>query len=425
MTSFWIEARFPTGNFLAHGPRGQAEWPPSPARLASAILNTAYRTGHGIDMARKFFTLSPPVIQTPHTGLRNTNVQRWVPVDPPITNYRTGQLGRRGKLQKPPERGMTIGDGAVQYRFSDTGLSENEVSILSELVHSVPYLGRPTSPVMLTLTRGTQKNQDSTLETWTPDPRGNHELNVADEEFLTALDRREVERRSAGVTGYHPRLRRSTATYQCSLQGADTKTKPRPSRKLVEQQLLGMVSCRLPPKTVPQDLPAVIGALGLSTEQMVLPIFGEHAYQGLKVPRLYSLLISGTPKKRSEQHAVILDGRPVELRLSLPRSTLAERETVASAISSSFAWTTLVPVRLDPRQLLDEVEEQLADKGARLIEATAHSAPRPTLAPAMDHHPDLTHVSLLFDRSGPGPLSIGGGILTPFDPKVHEEPTKT
>lgn len=37
MTSFTVTARFPAGQFNAHGRDGEPEWPPAPARLAAAL----------------------------------------------------------------------------------------------------------------------------------------------------------------------------------------------------------------------------------------------------------------------------------------------------------------------------------------------------------------------------------------------------
>ena len=36
MTAFTVTARFPAGQFNAHGSDGEAEWPPAPARLVAA-----------------------------------------------------------------------------------------------------------------------------------------------------------------------------------------------------------------------------------------------------------------------------------------------------------------------------------------------------------------------------------------------------
>ena len=164
MSVFTVTARFPLGEFNAHGAGDAPEWPPAPARLAAAILAAAHREGVGAATAERFFSLRPPEIRTPRMGYRNTGFSRWVPVNNALTFSASGKAtgivdarDRFGqKAQKAPECGVMVGTGledVVRWVYED---EEGRLDLveLGRLARSVEYLGRPTSPVILDVVAG-------------------------------------------------------------------------------------------------------------------------------------------------------------------------------------------------------------------------------------------------------------------------------
>ena len=142
MPAFTVTARFPLGEFNAHGAGDAPEWPPAPARLAAAILAAAHREGVGAATAERFFSLRPPEISTPRMGYRNTGFSRWVPVNNALTFSASGKAtgivdarDRFGqKAQKAPECGVMVGR-------TSSGGSMRTRRVVSTLSSSVGWLG--------------------------------------------------------------------------------------------------------------------------------------------------------------------------------------------------------------------------------------------------------------------------------------------
>lgn len=409
-----ITARFPAGQYLAHNGRGWPEWPPSPARLLTAILATAYRTGTGIKTARRLFELPPPVISTPPAGDRATDYSRWVPVDVTL-DIDTGKIGRggvTGNLAKPPERGTTVGDRPVEFRFENAALNVEELTTLDAIFTRVPYLGRPTSPVILNrLPEPSEDDADHTI--WTPDPAGKHRIQVATPQLLQALDAREQEREAVGITGHHPRLTaRPVAHYTRHLPGKTTRGSVTPATAATVNQIAQGLTYYATHGATPTDAIAVTDALRTpNSSALAVPVFGTLTSQGLEIPRLFGMAIAG-PGPASIW--CLVNGQPQELTARILRGNRTEQALIAQVWGTAMGWTTMVPVANQPADIRSQLCHIAAAHGATIADATLHTVARYPLAPDIGFNPQLTHISVLFDQAIEGPIDLAGVALTPF-----------
>lgn len=210
MPDLVVDVRFPLGEFQAHDERGSAEWPPSPARLASATLATAYGRGEGVEVARAMFGLAPPTMVVPRSGERAGNVTTWVRVDADL-DLSTGRIergGLTGTISKPARRGTTVADGCVSYVFADVPLDPAELGGLQAVMAEIPYLGRPTSPAVVdayVLEHADVAAMSKGREVWSPAEQGSRRVRVATSGLLAALDKREAQRRAFGRRDFTPR----------------------------------------------------------------------------------------------------------------------------------------------------------------------------------------------------------------------------
>ena len=252
MTAFTVTARFPAGQFNAHGSDGEAEWPPAPARLAAALLSAAYESGDGVEAVEGLFALDPPDISAPRVGERAVDYGRWVPTNNEIKEKRGDPIGIvdanerfADKGFKPPERGVVVGTGShdlVCWYFKSA--RDADTDALRRVARNVAYLGRPTSPVILDVVMGIQ-NPPEDHDRWIPDENGTRALRVATPDLLRALDEREEQRRRSRVTGTHPTLDvRPTARYWFDGDNVQPVA-PRPSGVLADAVLYRFPGGRL------------------------------------------------------------------------------------------------------------------------------------------------------------------------------------
>ncbi|NHN56237.1 type I-U CRISPR-associated protein Cas5/Cas6 [Calidifontibacter sp. DB0510] len=401
-----IEARFPLGQYLAHDGAGFPEWPPSPARLAAATVAAAYRMGEGIEAARRFCDLDPPTIVTPMVGMRDGSVSRWVPVDNPVDPDK-GTIGRGGlsaKIAKPPERGTVVGDAPVRFEFVSAPQDDEWRTGLGEVLRGVPYLGRPTSPVLLRVASSMQLSDGGYL--WEPDRAGDRLLPTANRAFLEALDERERERERSGVTGHHPRLAvRPVTRYRRVRLGADQGDCRPATLREARAHLQSMVYIRTA-KAEPADIRKVIDAF--TEAELLLPVYGVVTKQGLEIPRLFGVLAAPAWVRAS---AVALGSGSVVVRPELPPDTRHVVDAVRTAWGEARAWTTAAPLKGSKEEIADLIRGWSAGFNAKLVQAQSHSSPRLVGPEATE---DELHVSLLFDRPLSGPLVLNRCALIPF-----------
>lgn len=420
MSSLILTAAFPTGHYLAHDFYGHPEWPPHPARLACAILSTAYTHQRGIPTARRLFDLPPPVIHTPSALPRDTNIRRWVPVDIDVelrNPPRRTKLGRLGKLLKDPERGtVTARDQPLYYVYPDT--ETHLLDGLDQLLALVPYLGRPTSPAILGRADTTPTHLD-TYTRWTPAPSGAYQLRIANPRLLTALDEREQARNQTPITGSHPEQTiRPTTSYRRDEPGTTTTGDYQAASPSTIHSYLTRLTIYPTPNAHPNDLPAVLEALNLDPHsEWALPITGRDQHRGHTITRLYSVGLHQSTLRPNTP--VVLNGRVTDLIPRAARGTTTEHHAIAQALATSSAWTTSTPLPALPDTLRDAAHDLAAAHHTHVLDATIHPQPRDDTHPHLPHRDDLTHLSVLFARAIAGPLPLNGTALQPINPNEN------
>ena len=189
-----VSVRFPTGRFSGASNR-TAEWPPSPARLCAAVLSVAGLDGRAV--VEELFAADPPTIDAP-VGYPAIGASRWVPsqysvacVNGELTPVRAGKerkdetLGR--KESAPGQPSVHVGDASLTYTWTGLG---HLATPLRPVVQQVPYLGRPTTPVVVTASA--TGNDPGPVESgrvrFVPDSNGDRRLDVASVDYLRSLD---------------------------------------------------------------------------------------------------------------------------------------------------------------------------------------------------------------------------------------------
>lgn len=422
MSAFTVTARFPLGEFNAHGAGDAPEWPPAPARLAAAILAAAHREGVGVATAERFFSLQPPEISTPRMGFRDTVISRWVPVNNALTFSASGKAigivdanGRFGKpAQKAPERGVMVGTGpqdVVRWVYED---EEGRLDLveLGLLARSVEYLGRPTSPVILDVLAG--RDQVPGVTRWVPDELGSVEVRVATPELLGALDAREEQRRRSRVTGTHPVLDvRPVARYRIDGEGATGAGVPSSPRRLLD----GTVLFRFPAgrsldgALLDDEAPIVVEQLvgAVDGVSWVLPLFGTVGWR--EIPVLRGVLVRADGLRRAVTLATrcgVVTVRPTE-----PRSLASLSRVVRSGSAPSRLWTTLLPTTVSDDEIGSELGSFVDRYGARLELFDTHAESCATVGPDADETTGARHVSVVFDREVAGPVLLDRVWMVP------------
>lgn len=425
MGGFTFEARFPLGEFNAHGADGQAEWPPSPARLLAALLSTAYSLGYGVEAVRALYELPAPSLSCPPRGARDIGYGRWVPVNNALkldahgtpsgivdAEHRFGE-----KAVKPPERGSLLGrqdDDVVRWVFPGGEQSQGpDLKVLRAVAQQVEYLGRPTSPVLLDVSAGCREAPAS-HDRWEPDPLGPWHLQVGTPGLLQRLDEREKARRRSQFTGAHPALpHRPTARYRLIGDQAQPVAPP-DSRLLLDGAVLYRVQPSHGAQVEAADLGIVLDQLAsaLGEAEWVLPVLGREGRGRGERQVLRAVLVRGALPAREVPLAVragVTQARACEPRVmsSLPRLI-----RVMTAVSST--WTSLVPVRLAQDQLRAELESLAARHQVRLVDAGLHRHACAEVGAAAGCDSDAKHVTLRFDTAVAGPVVLNSVMMSPL-----------
>lgn len=187
--SLVLTARLVMGTFDA-GARDStaAEWPPHPLRLFSALVDAASHLGWkaaSIEALRWLEELEPPQVWA--AGRCEHSVRAaYVPVnDLPDRPRHTLYPGRvaAGKPKSWP-RAIPASD-TVRFLWRDAQPDAPTLTALGELAATVPYFGRASSPVVLSVDGGDLSEHAPDGELWSPDESGNVALRVP---FSGALD---------------------------------------------------------------------------------------------------------------------------------------------------------------------------------------------------------------------------------------------
>ena len=432
MTVFTIVARFPTGEFNAHGEADAPEWPPAPARVVMALLAAAHQKGVGVAEVEKLFELEPPTVMAPAAYARDVGFSRWGPVNNELkvdkAGNPTGIIDRNDRFwdtaQIPPERGVFLGRSerdVVCWRFK--GGDDVDLEILSQVACAVEYLGRPTSPVVLTVVEG-EVEVPGTHQRWMPDPLGYFTLRVATPELLSALDRREERRRRSRVTGTHPLLEvRPTATYRVEV-GAEAaagevgrlaggEQRASALRSLLE----GAALYRFPAGSgadhvvSAQEAATVVDQLRVLVPglQWVLPVFGVVGRRSVPVLRGVLGRTDGLPPAVT----VAVRSGVIQARAVEPRAMASLSRVVREATTAATEWTTVVPVAGSDPDLELRLTALAEELGAHVLWAGTHRQAGGCVGADVQEPTALRHVSMELDRPVSGPVVLEGVWMVP------------
>ncbi|WP_235905618.1 type I-U CRISPR-associated protein Csb2 [Actinomyces marmotae] len=432
MVALTIEARFPMGEFNAHGADGGPEWPPAPARLLSALLAAAHRGAVGIAQVESLFSLAPPVVTTPASGARDVGFRRWVPAndnvdlsdDDPCWDV-SPTYSFMENVSKAPERGTLVGTGqddVVRWVFPDHGpVGEDDMRILQEVASRVEYLGRPTSPVVLTVVRG-EAEAPADHERWEPDSHGPVELRVGSPELLRALNDREEQRRRSRFTGAHPSLAvRPTARYQWDGAVAGDVVVPRLARRLLEGAVLYRVR---EAHVLAADAPLVLGQVrdALGRVEWMLPVLGADGRGRDRLQVLRAVLVRGG--ERASVLSVATRGGVARMGAAEPGSMTSLPRVMRALCSGGERWTTLVPTDVDRDRLEEAVIAAAARSGCRVLEAVLHDDPVGEIGVPADELGTSRHVTMVVKGSPSTPLVLGDVMMMPVGAAVAVNPRR-
>jgi CRISPR-associated protein Csb2 len=211
-----ISVSFIRGTFDASSVRDNArhEWPPHPARLFNALVDTAANTGQletVKDALRWLETQPAPQIILSTSNAKQSERVAYVPTNQHVSKsadvWKTNYPGRVSKGPRSWPR--TIAGDRVLFVWDDG--TAHEWDELEKLLFDIPYFGRATTPVVVELLR-TFEIRPNDVEYLPSEALGHLELSVPRQGYLDALiaafDRgqsaHEVPRRWVSYQAKHP-----------------------------------------------------------------------------------------------------------------------------------------------------------------------------------------------------------------------------
>jgi CRISPR-associated protein Csb2 len=192
-----IEVEFLHGAFHAAaaddvaltGLTGRSEWPPSPARLYSALVSGGGTGGGGtMDVAglRLLEEAAPIIRAVGPSGVQRVELEhRFAAIDESDEGSVQNYPGRVAQVVRPGIR-LSLADPRVRFEWPNAHPSPTEIAELRHRAGRVGYLGCADSPVRLRVT--TEEARGESLPVWRPDDTGAEVLPVPYPGFLDALD---------------------------------------------------------------------------------------------------------------------------------------------------------------------------------------------------------------------------------------------
>jgi len=426
-----IRCVFPTGWYDAADEDTYSawnEWPPHPFRLFAALIAGAgalERDGRPelADEARTALSLlessEPPIIDGPAGVGRSLGVAPYVSVSVQAEDAATAFSNRKGgvklsdtsilsKKLAARRPGTLLPNGsAVSYAFPGAG---SLASAVNAAAARVPYLGRPTSPVVMSVTAAKSMPRPSANgERWSPEVSGELRLRCPRPGSLADLDARRAAYIGSGGVEQEP------SSAHAALVGYESSR--RKAARLAPGGLEAVGVLPAPDERSGTYIPGWLIRAGESAppEVTLAPVFfsrGNHA-DG----RWLGTLVIG---------AAVRPEISADLDWYQPWSDMpgmSNHDTYRAVCGSSRRWTTLTPLMVDAADPLGSAKEQVeAASGAVCEAAVVHaeplvgSIPIPTAWP-MSSRP--AHATFLFDRYLTGPISADGprgrGVLWPLD----------
>jgi CRISPR-associated protein Csb2 len=416
VTALTLTVRFPLGQFNATG-QGQAmEWPPSPSRVQAALIATAgtARDADGMAAARSTYGWSAPTIVTPPVGDRGLGNASWIPTQQDRETGVDKQLSDRkpGVLLDP--------EAVIVYRWDAAPV---DLDVLQRVAAAVPFLGRPTSPAVLTFTTDILPAPVDGDTVWTPGP-GAHLIGVGDEAHLAELDkvfrwRQKDDARNPG-TSNRPVARDNFISYSSSVTSSSRAAIVTPAASVVDALIEQVTVVGLSgADAAPADARALLGTIGSQTSRPVLPVFG--AVNGS--PRLFGAVIFAVAP---EAHGLPLLTSAGSVAETAIRTTVspAFRRHIQAAASTASTWTTSAPIPNNAETAMADIRALCDTHNASISAASTHDAGLTAGQQDVGDRPDLTHATIRFNEPVTGPLFICGVVLLPFQESAAHAPAK-
>lgn len=443
------------------------EWPPHPARAYCALVSVAEPSSSDDDALRWLERQGPPAVLA-GKSLSMSERSGFVP---------TNMLAAKGGHQVYPGRtsGARVWHRTVaevreaRFVWPAAAPSLEQLEALNGLAHRVGYLGRSTSPALLSFTAGAEEPGERLLEyAPSPDRSGALGLRVPYEGYLDDL-------RDLFAAGEPPWSAARTSWYRATEGAVEAEVKTQAHPPPFPEVLIFAfdpgdgIDGRHAPAVARAFKAAVLQRLGEQfDEDRLAPIHGHHD-GSLRQCAFLSLPFVGAPHSTGEVLGVaiaVADGLAPDLHRELRRLAGLDRDPVAPRLEALYvpglgrrrrlrppdhrqtvrrdrwagtapAWASVYPIVLDwfPKRRLP-VEEIVA-RGCEVA-----GLPRPQsvdVLPASLHHGaahvprrvlsrrngDLVrpavHVRLCFDRPVTGPILIGHlrhtgmGLCLPVD----------
>ncbi|HEY8717250.1 type I-G CRISPR-associated protein Csb2 [Pengzhenrongella sp.] len=435
-----VSVRFPNGRFS--GSTGNAgEWPPSPARLAAALLSVAGESGRPVMV--ELFAAPPPIIDAP-TAEPTTGTGRWVPTQYTVdVNGRTPKLVRGGqelvsdtfdrKEAALAQPSVHVGDASVSYVWPGLG---DLAAALVPVARQVPYLGRPTTPAVISVaaTEPVSGPVAPGRVRLVPDMGGALRLGVPSSEHLASLDAvHESRLRNRSIGFDQPvKTQRTFATYRTVEPpqpiGVGCATR-REALTWVGQQILYRVADR--GVALAGDILLAVGTVTAELgAREVIPVLwgvGGDADGRLKAVLVCDPSVGELPatiQVPTRTGLVRLESSPPD---DVPGQSL-EVWLASRLLARSPLWTTLTPVNLgvDEALTLHQAQPGLeALAGEPVVGFGTHREPRGSWQPYFPERTSSGYVSVQFAESVHGPLflKVAGArvALIPADPGTHDD----
>lgn len=415
-----VRCTFPTGQFDASDSDDAGcapEWPPTPFRVFAALVAGAAHLAHigaseasaAARQALEELEGVHPIVDAPAAHTRVRGVSGFVPIND-LHSF-------DGKKPKPAAPGTLLPVGGEVVLWFAHPASRQLAGRLDPAARHVPYLGRPTSPVVMTVAaHETLPIVPPDMARWTPQARNARatavRLRSVPRGTLKALDHRFMRYLATGEIKQVP-LTVPLIDY------AATETLV--ARRL-DRSSPGMAAYRPTPKNIRGHW--VSDALlrltvGIPAGVVAVPItatFGEHA-DGHLVGVLAARVTPTDANALSDQGWEIYDDWSQMSSTNL-------RRTYAACGGRATTWTTVTPMLVNAA---DPVASAIAQAPAPLrapdrhavalsVTPSAGSVPVPLTPTGTDR---FAHATFTFDQAVQGPIAVdaasGRGVLWPLD----------
>lgn len=436
MGAFAVSFRFPCGFYEASldedGVDGP-EWPPHPFRVVAGLTAGASRLDNPHrDLAMGAITAlcssPPPVVYTPQNVIFRPGVMRYVPVNPvdPLPSA-AGKISELLTKLKPraaqPAVCLASPNDQVVMVWDDLNNAETIAKALDGATRGVPYLGRPTSPVVMSVAALDCVDLDG-LVCWRP-AVGTHVsawLRIPDQSTVDALERRRVEYLRTGCKQLFVLARKIAYVREGS--GAAALAKELDPNVVVvsvggRQRGLGMLD----------TISRVSNALSLVNPLPVLYTVGKYA-DG----HLLGLLVDGRSlgvdaiKKLEEPNCKV--GEVSVSQVPIRDAIASVRQGASRLYGTSRLWTTLTPIRLQKNDLMGSANELVSQftHGMRRRATVGHQLQLHSssrlgvldLPITLPYGRPLAHMTVVFEQAITGPLVVpkqapGHGAMWPLN----------